>query len=862
MSYIAWINGFKLDLVNASLSQTKQVNDIANITTRNSNFTYPLKVPRTANNIRIVEGTALLGVKSSFPYSRNVANIIDADSGLHVVYNGWAILTDSQPDYYMITFYDGFVEFWKMIENISITDVGVSELNHIKNIDNVVETWTDETKPYRYNLADYNGKNITSGSLTNIDFQVPSAKASFIWQRIFEFTGWEYEGTIFEHEKFQNLWLTYPKPVPTSSPITTLVTNQSSILKTDQVQWPVGNGVFLGSVTYPLILPNTISTASYSTVNGALSDGTYRMTFTGDGFEISSFTNETILMKYIKVVVYNQLNEIVQTSVVSCNASIDVFLQIGWKFVLTACKEDGTNYTAQVTPNFTSFMVGSVNTIINKIEGFTLGFDQAFIDYKVTKFIKEIMVNFGLTPFKDKYSNKIKFLTLFELLQNENIEDWSNKFISIESEKYSFGNYAKRNLFKYKYNDDEATHNNSFIPITNDNLSEEITLHQSDIYSPEKIKSVFLGGSNVYKIWEKQIKDDNTVEYKDLDRRFYFMRSEKINQSITIGSDILGGSESLNYYFRESFYRLSYANIIDDWLRPIAAILDEAKLITAKVWLKGMDVYNLDFSRLKYIKQLGGYFILNKINNFTKGKETKVELIEVDYYKELEPSEPEIGFVEIGTPTISSCAVTIPVTTNIDLAASIIVHVYQLQGTILGTMEWQEVNLSPLIQGTLASSSFTFPVDNIPYVSPLAGGTRFKVEVVTNAFISIVSNLSDAINIPESCYVPAVVPGEITISSAVYTGRNTNTYPYPNIDNYNLTYSYDSMPLGQSYVLIVEVLASWLGGAPAWYNVSETIKVQGQSNEFLQQVGVSLIYSNPTKFRIKINNTISNEYSI
>ena len=39
----------------------------------------------------------------------------------------------------------------------------------------------------------------------------------------------------------------------------------------------------------------------------------------------------------------------------------------------------------------------------------------------------------------------------------------------------------------------------------------------------------------------------------------------------------------------------------------------------------------MDFSKLYWIKQLSSYFLLNKVNNFTKKGITKVELIKVDY---------------------------------------------------------------------------------------------------------------------------------------------------------------------------------------------------------------------------------------
>ena len=176
MSYLIYINGNLVELDNkVSFTQTKQVNDIANITNRNSNFTQTIKAPRTANNRRTFEGAFNVGSTADIPYQRAVCNVIDANSGQHLIYNGWAVLIESTNDTYNFTVYDGIIDFYKKIEKLTINDLGVSELNHIKNLEGVIETWTNESLPYRYILADYNGKNTTDIGNVNVDYQVPCA---------------------------------------------------------------------------------------------------------------------------------------------------------------------------------------------------------------------------------------------------------------------------------------------------------------------------------------------------------------------------------------------------------------------------------------------------------------------------------------------------------------------------------------------------------------------------------------------------------------------------------------------------------------------------------------------------------------
>ena len=71
--------------------------------------------------------------------------------------------------------------------------------------------------------ADYNGKNkfVLNGGINieiNTDYQVPSARVSYIWDQIFSFAGFTYSGSFFATQDFLNLFMTFPKPVPTLVP--------------------------------------------------------------------------------------------------------------------------------------------------------------------------------------------------------------------------------------------------------------------------------------------------------------------------------------------------------------------------------------------------------------------------------------------------------------------------------------------------------------------------------------------------------------------------------------------------------------------------------------------------------------------
>jgi len=466
MSYLVYINGSQIDTyANMSLPQTKQANDIANLTNRNANFTHTTKFPRTAKNIRIFQSVFNVGNNSNLPYEKATCEVIDIDSGQHLIYNGWAVLLESLEKDYSLAMYDGVIDFYREIENVTLTQAGLTELNHEKNIANVIATWTDPDLPYRYNLADYNGKNLTAGADVNIDYQIPSVKISFLWDKVFQYIDWVYTGTIFQHEKFQNLWLSYPKPVPTEAPVLHEVSVQDTEIISTQVLYPWEGGTFYGSSTSAYFFPDAAAfdPTYYNGNTGAILAGTYRIEFAPQTFTVQSNT-ATVTTGQITIYTYNvNTGEFSASYVLDITNGnyIDLSLVVGDKIIIVG------PYGLS-SPTNTSILTGTggENTI-NYISGYSLGFDQAFIDYLMTDFVKEIMIRFGLTPFKDKYSNTIHFLTLTELLQNTNINNWSSKFNRKLSEKYTFGNYAKKNIFAYQYNDEGLKHNNGSLDINN-----------------------------------------------------------------------------------------------------------------------------------------------------------------------------------------------------------------------------------------------------------------------------------------------------------------------------------------------------------------------------------------------------------
>jgi hypothetical protein len=567
----------------------------------------------------------VVGATSFLPYQKNECYLY-TDDGECMVYKGWAVIQSTDKEY-KINIYDGNIDLYKAIENKSLADLDLTELDHVKNLSNVVNSFTANL-PYKYLVADYNGEMVYNTNRINIDYIVPSAKVSYLWNKIFTENGFTYSGSVFNTVDFTNLWLSYPKFTENNIPPTKIFEGSTSTL----------TGT---TATIPLKFDQTIVIDNIQDVNKQQfiisEDGGYRI-------ELNNFSAGVTY----QVLVYNQFGSFTAFQTYLYANVYKNGLLIG------SSQDDYIDYEFiigdVITVAFPSVSLGIYDTLISTTYSgnFTLIFSQ-FIgqvvsfsdelkDFSIKDFITEILNRFGLTPFKDKYENHYRFLTLQELLQNNTVIDWSreeNKFVEKISEKYIFGSYAQENNFTYKYNDIESDYYNSEILIDNLNLADNKVVVNSRVYAPEKERTTLIHDlqTNVYKVWDKEIKEGGSITYKGLSKRYYLMReaSHTFTATTQIGSKVLGTHQAITTVPVESFYNLRMEDVVRNYYATIGAVLNYSKIIEASIYLNEKNISDMDFSKLYWIKQLSSYFLLNKVNNFIKKGITKVELIKVDY---------------------------------------------------------------------------------------------------------------------------------------------------------------------------------------------------------------------------------------
>lgn len=660
---ILYIAGRKIELSDkAKIAQTKQTNDLISLNTRQTNYTNRFKIPLTSSNKKALAFLGVVGGTSKLPYQKNEA-FLYSESGECFIYNGFAIIKSTTSKEYDVNIYDGNIDIYKAIENKNLSNLDLSEISHSKNLTNVVDTFNTDLD-YKYILADYNGKALYDTDKINIDYLVPSVKVKYLWDKIFSEFGYTYSGSVFDTFDFNNLWMTYPKGIlsttvgediyvssdldfeevnaPATPPLQLVYRNSTFLQQnsntTDNLQQIFDNKHFKVSETgnYQIEISGSIRNRGLRSVwsGVGLITETYPVKcdlwLAKNSEDISNSDNVTLVQQ-----LQSGLGGDSFTDVGSISVNTIVNLQEDESICFVLVENSDVNSGIK----YYSYSIEDTNVTVDitKIDDTIIDFDQAFINFKIKDFFNEVLYRYGITPYKDKYTNNYNFLTLQELLQTAEVVDWSannNKFSDVFSESYIYGNYAQQNVFRHKYNDVNDNYYDGNILINNENLADSRNAISSKIYVPEELQSnVFEKTTNVYKLWDKQPKDDGTTDYKSLSKRFYFMRYDDydFSQQTTIGSEQLQTETTINSAPFESFFGLSYSDAIQEYYLPIYNILNEAKIYSTNISLEETDVTNIDFTKLYYIRELGGYFILNKVSNFIKRGKTKVELIKVNY---------------------------------------------------------------------------------------------------------------------------------------------------------------------------------------------------------------------------------------
>lgn len=619
-----YIEDRPLELNTDDISITKQIADILDLSTVKASYTDSFNVPKTPMNAQVFDSLGLVGSTSRKPYEKLRATI--RYNGIDIVKDGWCQIKETAENY-KIAIIDGIIDFFKIIENVSIASfINLEEIKHYKDTTNVTNNLMGEK--FRYILTDYGGKT-THNNKINIDHLMPSCYIPYIWDKIFEKTGYTYTGTIFNNADFKNSWLTFSQGENKENE--EILVAKYSLPLNQKIQYPM---------TAPLPQWNVVESpnAEYVENDGNLSfkikkDARYKIFIRVNGVvfvprleprfgNLSSNPYRGAYVNYIK----------------NGNTIHNLFF---YKFGIPQDQDYTFSLTGNVTQNNGYLLDGDVISFniqpphefiddcymfIDKFEVSVylldnyVDFSDHFQKIQVKDFFKEIIVRYGLTPIIDNDKKNIHFITQSERLNKSNAINWTKKYVQRKKETYNFGKYAQRNAFAHKYDKPNNAYNDGVITIDNKNLNDNTTLFTSFTYAEEQDKVKLLWNTLLpsLKMYEKEVKENSNgaveIEYKPIKDRCFIIKSYPV-QYMPVTFCSVGQPNQPEYI--SPFYSLArithLSDLIPKYYKEYAKILNDLKVHEIELSLSISDILNLDLTAVYYFEQESSYYILNKI---------------------------------------------------------------------------------------------------------------------------------------------------------------------------------------------------------------------------------------------------------
>ncbi len=255
-------------------------------------------------------------------------------------------------------------------------------------------------------------------------------------------------------------------------------------------------------------------------------------------------------------------------------------------------------------------------------------------DLSQTDLLKTIANQFGL--FFQVQNNNLHAFKFDELLANKpNARDWSGKLNMSRDPIVTtkMGRYAQVNYIRYQEDDTTAEHGDGSFLVGDETLDSDTTVITFKVAA--SLLATVLGGFPVGVIPRYTLDEDDIFQKTESSKqRMLTVKLLTLNNGVTLtdgvanqghsGAIMLGAFEVPG-----ASQDLMADKLIANNYQGLISSLDQLKVVKAEFVLNENDVKDFDFSTPVWVDQWGSYFYVNKITNFREGKMTSVQLVKL-----------------------------------------------------------------------------------------------------------------------------------------------------------------------------------------------------------------------------------------
>jgi hypothetical protein len=666
--YELFIEGQRADINDQiSIQLTYAIDDIRNFASRETSFSKQIVLPGTGNNNTIFGHIAEMG--SNNPYSPgqpnigaafNVAQTSRAElrlNGLLVlrgVFRLTGIIKEGDMLEYEGALFGELSGLMSQISNKKLEDLDFSDYDHAWTHTNISNSWDNTPgSGYFYPLIDYGLYRETAViSGLNNDYDVGTLRPAFYVKeyidKMFAAAGYTYNSDFFNTSYFKSLIIPHnAKELTNNDPIAldrNADENQTFSTRTYLIPFVFGDlGLFTTSDSKTFTLGG--ATGINATITAQINIETY------DGF-----ANDIRLQIRKNGVT---IKEITVGAIGSHTFNIeDVGLAVG---------DTVSIRFADLTIGSEMYYTGNVTILTTTPIPILAQYgSQIYVNDSIPKgifqkdFLASIIKMFNLYVYEDKENEKTLNIVPYVDFMSATDIDWTYKVARDKSwQIVPMGNLNAR-IFEYKYKDDSDFYNESYRKKFNQNYADRQFDTGFQFSNDKQTTEIIFASSPLikYDSSDKYVvpiyKKSNELaaeDRMDSNIRILFSKKKSANSWNIIGGetpyaktaygyaghldDPITPTQDLNFgapsevYFTAGTYPSQ--NLFNRfWSSYIAEIADkDSKLLTCHVYLKPLDVAQLDFSKAVFID--GVRFRLNKVSDYdvTNNELVKVELLKI-----------------------------------------------------------------------------------------------------------------------------------------------------------------------------------------------------------------------------------------
>jgi hypothetical protein len=647
---------------------TFQAADFADAGSTSGSFSTTASIPLTAE---VSEALGFATVKNvisqTSPYRNIAARLLDNNNEID---RGFLRIDEDEEieGNVKITFFGKNVDWFNSIGDKTLHDLDLSRFDHYNTVDKILEERTDG---YIYLPVDYGSLAAKSSATITSSEIFPAVFAHTILRQIFQDLGYKVKGSLLKDPRLYRMLL----------PFCGITPYHSEQWKNDRVAIVSGTGVKQSNGTTTNVILQLDNVTGYAqntdlrpSYVGNYDTSNYRYTadepmimqievhaFNGAGYLPDPTFDDYMYLDILKngVLVHENFFGSLEYQVPSITLASGDYLEIYFR-------KKNTDVGTSILWHPTYMPVGKVKSFFafyptrDIVAGSQVQISNYVANIKQKEFIEYIFAVFGVIPSFEKYSNSVVLNSITDLTI-DNAEDWSDKLDLSQSIETSYNdfvsNYAKKNTFKYTDLTDDtllqaykAAYSSEYgegsIDINNDYLDGQQDYYEAP-FGATKSRNVFTGVADLY-LQLPYIKQDDSptprilyyapnVSVEELTQGIistisiagqnvthipyaYFLNNLSNVQDPIINDNLGFGGSLENTVQSNTILQLTYSKL--------EKVLNNPNVVRASFNLNAFDISNVDYTKLKYIEYLGGYYYLNSIGQYDgSGESTECELI-------------------------------------------------------------------------------------------------------------------------------------------------------------------------------------------------------------------------------------------